>query len=83
MPNLSMKDDCIHLEGVKWAELEERIAAATRHWMIYGTYPPQRHRNVSMSAVVAGTSGPVLPKGPRFAALSALLPTSSGSTTTS
>jgi len=83
MSNLHFRDDCINISEEMWARIEKATREAVLDLMIYGTYPPpQRHQNVSMSAVVADTGGSALPKGLRFAALGALLPTSPGSTTT-
>jgi len=77
-------DECPDIDEEQWAKLD---ALATREaWdrMVYGAHHPHKRGNGSaaMSASAVDTSGGDHRRGTRFVALSALLPTSSGSTTT-
>jgi len=77
-------DECVDIDEEQWAKLD---ALATREaWerMVHVSGHPHRRGNGSaaMSVSAVDTSGGDRHRGTRFVALSALLPTSSGSTTT-
>jgi len=78
-------DECPDIDEEQWARLD--AIATRRAWdlMVYGVSLPFRRQGDNcalISALGVDIGGGDHRRGLRFAALSALLPTSSGSTTT-